>query len=308
VISRTVLIASLTLTFAATHLVPLFASAAPSSKRSKFDRDINAIGHRDVMHRQDPKVVGSPEKEKERGAAGAAAVERSTKLIHDPALTGYLSALAQNLARNSDAQMPITVKLIDSDEVNACTSPGGYQYITRGLLLRLESEGELAAVLAHGIAHTVLHTPTIQAIRQMLLSVSSVSPMQNSAFTWFTCTAPAFGTPHAMGGAYEFDADYFGVQYLYKAGYDSDSYVDFVQRVWPANPSSGHLSDSLSPFPPVSQRIRELRREIAEILPQRGEATVSTSAFEEFKEHLHSWQMLHPEPKLPILRRAKTDE
>jgi predicted Zn-dependent protease len=126
----------------------------------------------------------------------------------------------------------------------------------------------------------------------------------------FTCTSP-IPLPRLFNGmmqADELDADYFRVQYLYKAGYDSDGYVDFVQRVWPANPSSGHLSDSLSPFPPVSQRIRELRREIAEILSQRGEATVSTSAFEEFKEHLHSWQMLHPEPNLPILRRAKTDE
>jgi predicted Zn-dependent protease len=309
VASRTLLLVPLTLAFVATPpLAPLFGSPAQSVKRSKSDRDIDAIGHRDVMHRQDPKFIGSPEKEKERGAAEAALVQRSTKVIHDPALTGYLATLAQNLARNSDAQMPITVTLIDSDEVNACTSPGGYQYVTRGLLLQLEGEGELAAVLAHGIAHTVLHTPTMQRIRAVLMQLPGVSPVQNSAFTWFTCTSPAFGTPHAMGGAYEFDADYFGVQYLYKAGYDSDSYVDFVQRVWPANPSSGHLSDSLSPFPPVTQRIRELRREIVEILPQRGEATVSTSAFEEFKEHLHSWQMLHPEPKLPILRRAKTDE
>ena len=163
----------------------------------------------------------------EPGRSGVigAAVERSTKLIHDPALTKYLSALAQNLARNSDAQMHITVMLIDSDEVDACTSPGGYQYITRGLLLRLESEGELAAVLAHGIAHTALHTPTIQAIRQVLLSVSSVSPIQNSAFTWFTCTAPPLSMFNGMHRADEFDADYFGVQYLCKAGYDVDGYV-----------------------------------------------------------------------------------
>jgi len=313
VISRTVLIASLTLAFAAaTPLVPLFASSAPSIKRSKSDRDINAIGHRDVMHRQDPKVVGSSEKEKERGAAGAAAVERSTKLIHDPALTKYLSALAQNLARNSDAQMHITVMLIDSDEVDACTSPGGYQYITRGLLLRLESEGELAAVLAHGIAHTALHTPTIQAIRQVLLSVSSVSPIQNSAFTWFTCTAPPLSMFNGMRPADEFDADYFGVQYLYKAGYDVDGYVRFVQRIWAA-PLSANGSDVLafSRFPPTPDRVRALRREIADILPQRREASVSTSVFDEFEENLHIWQAGHPEPqepKQPVLRRADADK
>jgi predicted Zn-dependent protease len=304
-----VLIASLTLAFAATPLVPLFAAPAPSINRSKSDRDINAIGQRDVMHRQDPKVVGSPEKEKERGAAWTAAVERSTKLIHDPVLTGYLSALAQNLARNSDAQMPITVALIDSDEVNACTSPGGYQYITSGLLLRLESEGELAAVLAHGIAHTVLHTPTIQAIRQVL---QFVRPVQNSAFTWFTCTSPTFLLFNGMHRADEFDADYFGIQYLYKAGYDVDGYVRFVQRIRTA-PLSANGSDVLafSYFPPTSERIKALHCEIADILPQRREAIVSTSAFEEFEEHLHIWRTEHPdpqEPKQPVLRRADTNE
>ena len=307
--NRTVLIASLTLAFAATPLVPLFALPAPSIKRSKSDRDINAIGHRDVMHRQHPKLFGSPEKEKERGAAWAAVVERSTKLIHDPALTTYLSALAQNLARNSDAQMPITVTLIDSDEINACTSPGGYQYISRGLLLRLESEDELAAVLAHGIAHTVLHTPTMQAIRRVLLSVS---PMQNSAFTWFTCTSAPFLLINGMRRADEFDADYFGVQYLYKAGYDADGYVRFVQRIWAA-PLSANGSNILafSYFPPTSERVKALHREIADILPQQREAAVSTSAFEEFEENLHIWQTEHlqpPKPKRPVLRRTDTDE
>jgi predicted Zn-dependent protease len=257
------------------------------------------------MHRQDPKFFGSPEKEKERGAAEAALLQRSTKVIHDPALTGYLATLAQNLARNSDAQMPITVTLIDSNEVNACTSPGGYQYVTRGLLLQLEGEGELAAVLAHGIAHTVLHTPTMQRIRAVLMQLPGVSPVQNSAFTWFTCTSPAFGTPHAMSGAYEFDADYFGVQYLYKTGYDPDCYVRFVQRIWPAHPVSAVV---LSRFPPSSERVKALHGEIADILPQRGETTVSTSAFEEFEEHLHIWQTEHPEPQQPVLRRVDTDE
>jgi len=288
---------------------PLFASPTPSSKRSPSDRDINAIGHREIVRGKDRSLY-LPEKEKEVGAELSAEVERSARLLHDPSVTAYLAALTQNIAGDSDAQMLIMVTVIDTDEVNACTSPGGYQYITRGLLLRLESEGELAGVLAHGIAYTALHLPTRAFLRANLMQPIAAPATKLSRNAVFTCTSP-IPLPRLFNGmmqADELDADYFGVQYLYKAGYDPDGYVDFVQRVWHANPSSGHLSDSLSPFPPVPQRIRELRREIAEILPQRGEATVSTSAFEEFKEHLHSWQMLHPEPKLPILRRAKTDE
>ena len=309
---RTLLILSLTVVFNANPLVRLFASPAPSIKRSKSDRDINAIGHRDILHPQVRKFIGSPEKEKERGAAWASAVERSTKLIHDPALTGFLAAMAQKLARNSDAEMLITLTVIDSDEMNACASPGGYQYVTRGLLLQLESESELAALLAHGIAHSALHSPTIQDMRQVLMQVPGVSPAQNTAFTWFTCTSPPFRMFNGMRLTDEYDADYFGVQYLYKAGYDVDSYIRFVRRIW-GTPLSANGVDVLafSHFPRASERVKALQHEIADILPQRGEATVSTSAFEEFEERLHVWRMEHPEPpepKLPVLRRADENQ
>ena len=294
------------LTFAAT--LPLFASRASSIKRSKSDRDINAIGHRDIVLAQDRKFIGSPAMEQKRGAAWAAVVERSSKLIDDPALKGYLAELAQHLARNSDAQMPVTVILIDSDEVQACTSPGGYQYLTRGLLLQLDSEGELAAVLAHGIAHTALHTPTIKGIKQGLMQVAVPIPAKDSTFTWFTCTTPPSRIWEAISQVYEFDADYFGVQYLYKAGYDPDCYVRFVERMWPASPRSGNAGSAISYFPAPSERLKALRSEFADILPQRREATLSTSAFEQFKERLHTWQTQHPEPHRPFLRRTDADQ
>jgi predicted Zn-dependent protease len=287
----------------------LFASSTPSTKRSQSDRDINTIGHREILHGKD-RCCYSPEKEKEVGAKLSAEVEHSARLLHDPSVTAYLTALTQNIARHSDAQMPITVTVIDADEVNACTSPGGYQYLTRGLLLRLGSEGELAGVLAHGIANTALHFPTRQFERATLLDLSIATPaMKPNTNAMFACTSsfPLRGFT-GMRQVDELDADYFGVQYLYQAGYDSDCYVDFVQRVWTPSPSSGTLSDSLSPFPPVSRRLKALRREIAEILPRRGEGTVSTSAFEEFEERLQTWRTQHPEPQLPVLRRAKTDD
>ena len=290
----------LTLTF----IAPLFASRVPPIKRSKSDRDINAIGHRDIVHAQDRKVIGSPVLEQERGAAWALVVERSTKLIDDPALKDYVSEVAQHLAQNSDAQMPITVTLIDSDEVQACTSPGGYQYLTRGLLLQLESEGELAAVLAHGIAHTALHTPTIKGIRQLMMKLAELSPAPDSAFAWFVCTPPP-PLWDAISPVYEFDADYFGVQYLYKAGYDPDCYLRSVEQLWPASPLSANAAVAMSHFPAPSERLKALRNELADILPPRSEATLSTSAFEQFEQRLHAGQS-RPEPRRPFLRR--TDE
>jgi predicted Zn-dependent protease len=259
------------------------------------------------MHAQDRKYIGSPLIEQQRGAAWAAVVERSAKLIDDPALTGYVAELARDLARNSDAQMPITVTLIDTDEVGACTSPGGYQYVTRGLLLQLESEGELAAVLAHGIAHTALRSPTIQGIRHVMMQVALPNPAQDSPFAWFTCTSTPSRITDGISPVYELDADYFGVQYLYKAGYDPDCYIRFIQRLWPASSVSKNGAVAISYFPVPSERLKALGNEFADILPPRDKATVSTSKFEEFKERLHIWQTQHPQQTQPVLRRADAD-
>jgi predicted Zn-dependent protease len=281
---------------------PLFAST--SSKRSQSDRDINAIGHREIVHPKDLVFVGSSEKEKQIGAKLLDAVERTAQLVNDPVITAYLAGLAENIARNSDAQMPITVSVIDSDEVNACTWPGGYQYITRGLLLRLESEGELASVVARGIALSALHLPTRAAARASLLTMDSLT--MTTPATAFACTSPSASTIfNGMRQEDQLDADYFGLQYLYKTGYDSDCFVRFVQRVWPA--PTGSATTPFSSFPPVNRRLKDLRAEIADNLPSRKDIE-STSAFEEFQAHLRIWQMQHPEPKQPVLRRVKADE
>jgi predicted Zn-dependent protease len=292
--------------FAATlPLVPLFASHAETIKRSRSDRDINAIGHRDIMHGKERQFITSPEKERELGAQYFVAFERSAKLIRDPEITTYLSALAQNIERNSDAHMPITVIVVDSNTVNACTSPGGYQYVTRGLLVHTETEGELAAVFAHGVAQTALHFPTRQQVRRALLTL--VTPMPERSRS--SCTSQS--SPPLVSGvrqADEFDADYFGVQYLYKSGFDPEYYLRFVQRIWPAGPGSANVPVAFSQFPPALERLKTLRSEIADILPPRGQSVVSTSAFDEFQAHLHTLPSPPPEPEQPVLLRPTTAE
>src|SRR6516225_10912417 len=149
---------TLILSCSATSLfVALLPSQAAAVRRSKSDRDINAIGHREIVHGDARKFISSPEKERQLGAQYLAVFEHSAKLIKDPEITGYLSDLAEKIGRNSDAHTPIRVVILDTNTVNACTSPGGYQYLTRGLLVHAQSESELAAVLAHGVAKTALH-------------------------------------------------------------------------------------------------------------------------------------------------------
>ncbi len=78
-------------------------------------------------------------------------MEHSAKLVSDPVITEYVNRIGQNLVRNSDAKVPFTIKVIDTDEINAFALPGGFFYVNSGLILAADNEAELAGVMAHEI-------------------------------------------------------------------------------------------------------------------------------------------------------------
>jgi predicted Zn-dependent protease len=265
------------------------------TKRSKSDADINLIGHRNIA--QGPNFY-TPEKEKELGNKLALETEKSSRFIVDPSTTAFVERLAQNVERNSDKHMPIAIKLIDTEEAKAFTLPGGHQYITRGLLLRVESEGELASLLARGIAHTALRSSTKIATKAEMLQLSTI-PVTSSV----KGNAPNSGVPLAIPLVElkakrdaELDADYFGVQYLFKSGYDPKCFLDFVARIGDANKT---VPETFSEYPPLAQRLQALQKEIAEILPKRDGAVISTQEFQEFKNHLQAMRPEHAAPQNP---------
>jgi Zn-dependent protease with chaperone function len=169
------------LVFAVGSCVSGTLASPPQSKWSGSDANINAIGHRRIA--LDPNFY-SPEREKELGMSLSQEFERTSMVLNDPVITEYIARVAQNVAKNSDARMLITVRVVDSDAVNAVTLPAGYQYVTRGLLLRLENEAELASVLARGVAHTALRSATWIAtkadIMQLATSVARPSTRSDS--------------------------------------------------------------------------------------------------------------------------------
>jgi len=257
----------------------LAASHPHIKKRSKSDSDINAIGHRRIA--QGPNVY-SLAKENQIGKALSEEVERTSKLLTDPAITDYIDRVAQAIAKNSDALMPITVRVIDSDSIQTFTLPGAYQYVSRGLLLRLAGEGEMASVLARGIAHTALRSTTTLATKAEIMRPSSITP-------------DAGGFPMAvaltsveMHSDDELDADYFGVQYLYKTGYDPECFVSFVQRIWGSGATASKHHAAFRAYPPLDERLAALRSEISKILPPRDGATVSTPEFDAFEDRLRT--------------------
>lgn len=283
-------------------VVASLSGAVCSSADKKEYRDVNAIGHRVIGYPTGPGNWYSLDREKEIGIQLSAAFEKSRPLLRDQTTQSYLDRLGQTIARNSDAQLPITIRVVDSEDCFTVTLAGGFQYFSRGLLLRVESEGELAAAIARGVAHTALRSAMGEATRANLLNIPSISS------TGIANTA-SDRAPIPLGMLHfrrkdESAADYFGVQYLYKSGYAPESFSSFVQKVWPLPQRPG--AKAFDPFPPLQERLDALRKEIHEILPQQSSAITNTQDFAAFREHLLG---LAPPPNLvpkePILHRSQ---
>lgn len=254
--------------------------------------DVEAIGDRKVSCKMN---WFSIEKEIGLGKSLAQEVERSSKLIDDPVVTEYVNRVGQNLVRNSDAKVPFTIKVIDSDEVNAFALPGGFFYVNSGLILRAQEESELAGVMAHEISHVTLRHGTCQATKGELMQLASIPAMIFIPYSWagyamyqgLNLAVPLTFLKFSRDN--EREADYFGIQYMYKAGYDPNSYVSFFERIQADEKRRpGTIPKVFSTHPPTPERIGNTQKEIARILPARQEYIVTTSEFDTVKARLRN--------------------
>ena len=129
------------------------------------------------------------------GKRMAQQIERHAKIVDDPTIAEYVNRVGQNLVRNSDAKVPFTIKLIDSQVVNAFALPGGFFFVNAGLMLRAESESELASVMAHEIAHVAARHGTRQATRGQVVSLATIPLIFMGGWT-------GFGIRQAAGRSY----------------------------------------------------------------------------------------------------------
>jgi len=254
--------------------------------------DVDAIGDRKVSCHMN---WFSIEKEIALGKGLAQEVERSSKLIDDPVVTEYVNRVGQNLVRNSDAKVPFTIKVIDSDEVNAFALPGGFFYVNSGLILRAQEESELAGVMAHEISHVTARHGTCQATKGELTQLLSIPAMIFIPYTWagyamyqgMNLAIPLTFLKFSRDA--EREADFLGVQYMYKAGYDPNSYVTFFERIQADEKRRpGTIPKAFSTHPPTPERIENTQKEIARILPARQEYIVTTSEFDTVKARLRN--------------------
>ena len=218
-------------------------------------------------------------------------IDARIKRLRDPIVLEYVNRVGQNLVRNSDAKVPFTVKVIDSDEVNAFALPGGFLYVNSGLILAAENEAELAGVMAHEIAHVAARHATRQMTRSELFSLASIPlifvgggiglAVQQAA----GLVIPLSMTKFSRG--FEAEADYLGVEYLYKAGYDPQAFISFFERVQALEKQKpGLITKAFSNHPQTPDRVRKTQAEIAKILPPRDAYVISTSEFDNVKSRL----------------------
>ncbi|HZO99328.1 MAG TPA: M48 family metallopeptidase [Terriglobia bacterium] len=253
--------------------------------------DVNEIGNRRVAHR----AIISQEKEIAIGKQYATEIDRSAKLLTDPVINEYVNRVAQNVARNSDLNVPLTVKVIDSPSINAFALPGGFLYVNTGLLLAADEEDQVAGVMAHEIAHVAARhwasQMTKATIAQYAMLPLIFMPMSYGVY-YAVMEAYMNGVPLAFlkfSRSAEAEADYLGLQYMYKAGYDPNSYVAFFGKVMDEERRiPGSVPSIFADHPPTGDRILKAEQTIREILPKREQYLVSTSEFDDVKARLQT--------------------
>ncbi len=281
--------------FRSTSAVALVALMAPAGFVSPAfaddkTKDPDEIGSRDVSKGKLPNLY-SIDKEIALGRQMAQEVERQAKIVDDPIVSEYVNRIGQNLVRNSDAKVPFTIKVIDSEEINAFALPGGFFFVNTGILLNADNEAEMAGVMAHEIAHVAARHGTRQASTAQLANYASIPLIFLGGWAGYGIRQ-AMGLAVPMGflqfsKAFESEADMLGIEYMYKAGYDPASFVDFFEKVQSQEKRKpGTMSKVFSTHPPTEDRIKRSQETIQKYLKEKPEYVVNTSEFGDVKSRV----------------------
>lgn len=278
--------------------------------------DVSAVGNRNIGGRG----LGnwySTESEIKMGKQYADQVDKSARFITDPVVDEYVNRIGQNIVKNSDCKVPFTIKVIDSDEINAFALPGGFFYVNSGLILAADEEAELAGVMAHETAHVCAHHAAREMTRMNYAQLGMVPLILFTGYTW-----TGYGIYEAAQLAipitflefsrdFEAQADYLGIQYMYRAGYDPQAMISFFEKVEALEKRKpGLVAKAFSDHPQTPDRILHSQEEIARILPAKDEYLVTTSEFNDVKARLarieNRRRLTTKNLNKPSLRRANT--
>jgi len=277
--------------------------------------DVNAVGNRDIGARGMGNWY-STETEIKMGKMYASEIEKSTRFITDPVVTEYVNRVGQNIVKNSDCKVPFTIKIIDSDEINAMALPGGFFYVNSGLILNADEEAELAGVMAHETAHVCAHHAAREMTRMNYAQLGTIPLIFIGGWTGYGIyEAASLAVPMTFlqfSRDFEAQADYLGVQYMYRSGYDPQAFISFFEKIQALEKRKpGLVAKAFSDHPQTPSRILHSQEEIARILPAKDEYTVTTSEFIDVKARLARIEnkrrlVDNKDGKKPSLRRAST--
>jgi predicted Zn-dependent protease len=267
-------------------------SDSSKSKKKPKNSDVDNIGSRDINKGNILPLI-SLEKEIAIGQQLAAQIERQAKIVKDPVINEYVNRLEQNIVRNSDAKVPFTTKIIESDEINAFALPGGFTFVNTGLLLAADEEAEVAGVLAHETAHVAARHGAKAMSKETAVNLATIPLIIFGGYG-----AAGIGIQQAAGlaipiaflkfsRAQEAEADYLGTQYMYKAGYDPSALLTFFEKLQAKEATRpGSVSAVFRDHPPTGDRISSIKQEIETILPSKDQYVVTTSEFNNVKDRL----------------------
>lgn len=266
------------------------AQTRPTNKKPlSTNEDPTMIGKRNIG--KGGIFVPGTEKEVRIGRQLAAEVEKTSRFIDDPIITEYVNRVGQNIVLHSDAKVPFTIKVIDSDEVNAFALPGGFFFVNKGLILAADNEAEMAGVMAHEIGHV--------AARHAMRNEAKATVLDIATLAGIIFGGPIIGNILYNGGGFfegmamlkftraaESEADRLGVQYMWAAGYDPSAMATMFEKLESKNKKKpGTLAKMFMDHPAPAER-RAAALALAARFPEREEYLISTSEFQRVKARL----------------------
>jgi hypothetical protein len=268
------------------------AATAPAKKGPlPINDDPEMIGKRNINKGLWGKLAAGTDKEVKMGRMLAAQVDKEAKFVDDPIITEYVNRVGQNIVLHSDAKVPFTIKVVDSDEVNAFALPGGFFYVNKGLILAADNEAELAGVMAHEIGHV--------AARHAMENERKMEVMDYGMLAGILLGGPIVSNILYNGGSFfegmaflkfsrgaEEEADRLGVQYMWAAGYDPGAMATMFEKLEAKNKKKpGTVSKMFQDHPaPADRRASALA--LAARFPEREEYVISSSEFQRVKNRL----------------------
>jgi beta-barrel assembly-enhancing protease len=279
-------------------LIVISVAGSGNEKRLKEKENPDLIGKRDINKRQ--VNIYSPEREVELGKRLATELEKRAELVNDPVIQELVNRVTQNIVINSDSKTPVTVKVINSSEINAFSLPGGFLYVNRGLIEAADNEAELAGVIAHEVAHIaarhdIEQVSRMDLIRYVLRSLNLFGGGTRSI------NRVAKVLSFKFSRSSEKEADRLAAQYLWKTGYDPQALVTFMEKLQAQEKKSRIPLRNLFRAHPVNQdRIRDTGKLLARF-PKRNEYQVDSSDFIAVKDRpgidRYEWDRNDPKKK-----------